>query len=254
MFENYIGARTHKQRKWIGLTVSMSAAIHALALTAFIVHSFWVIDKLPVPEERATIGGPPPPPPPPPPAGSSKPKVEEKRRLLKVEEPVQPTKKPQDMDRVEVVSSHEAGVEGGVEGGVAGGVVGGVIGGVEGGVLGGIGDAPPPPPPAPQEPQIVPQAAIEQQRIAGEAQIAPTDDVKLQIRRDGRNRVVPVVRMCLTASGGISSLNLIKSSGYPAYDRRILSKMREWRYRPFMVNEKAVPVCTSVTFIYTQTN
>jgi hypothetical protein len=28
--------------------------------------------------------------------------------------------------------------------------------------------------------------------------------------------------------------------------------MNAWKYRPFMVNGKAVPVCTAVTFIYTQ--
>ena len=26
----------------------------------------------------------------------------------------------------------------------------------------------------------------------------------------------------------------------------------EWRYRPYNVNGKAVPVCTAVTFIYSQ--
>ena len=26
----------------------------------------------------------------------------------------------------------------------------------------------------------------------------------------------------------------------------------EWRYKPYLVNGKAVPVCTAVTFIYSQ--
>jgi hypothetical protein len=30
--------------------------------------------------------------------------------------------------------------------------------------------------------------------------------------------------------------------------------MRTWRYRPFMVNGRRVPVCTSVTFIYRQSS
>ena len=46
---------------------------------------------------------------------------------------------------------------------------------------------------------------------------------------------------------------MLKSTGFPAYDNKILSKMRgEWRYKPYMVNGKAVPVCTAVTFIYSQ--
>jgi hypothetical protein len=28
--------------------------------------------------------------------------------------------------------------------------------------------------------------------------------------------------------------------------------MRNWRYKPYLVNGKAVPVCTAVTFIYSQ--
>ena len=42
------------------------------------------------------------------------------------------------------------------------------------------------------------------------------------------------------------------SSGFPAYDQKIQREMRNWKYRPFMVNGKAAPVCTAVTFIYQQ--
>jgi hypothetical protein len=46
----------------------------------------------------------------------------------------------------------------------------------------------------------------------------------------------------------------MKSTGFPAYDETIMSRIRgEWRYRPFQVNGKPVAVCTAVTFIYSQT-
>ena len=143
--------------------------------------------------------------------------------------------------------SEDDGVEGGVEGGVVGGVVGGVIGGVEGGVLGGLGDDPPPPPMA--EPKMVLQVALEQQRISGDKDIQPPNDVATKISRAGK-RVVGVVKMCLNTGGKVKSINMLKSTGHPSYDAKIKSKIRLWKYRPFKVNGKPVPVCTSVTFIY----
>lgn len=245
MFDNYVGAKLARRSKWVSVIIGLSIFIHASAGAALIVRGFWVIEKLEPPDTELSLATAPPPPPPPP-AGSSKPKTEVKKTVKKVKETVQPdaTKKPEPDDSTE--ESEEEGVEGGVEGGVAGGVVGGVLGGVEGGVLGGVGEAPPAPK---EEPQIVPQVALEAQRIKGEKDIQPPNDVATQISRAGKG-VTGVVKMCLSAGGSVNKLQVLRSTGYPGYDNRIKSKMREWKYRPFMVNGKAVPVCTSVTFIY----
>jgi protein TonB len=182
------------------------------------------------------------PPPPPPPAGSSKPKTE-KKVVRKTKDLVQPDPE----KKVEVTSDSEAEDQG-VEGGVEGGVVGGEIGGVLGGEIGGVIDAPPPPPK--EEPQIVPQAALEAQRISGEKNIQPPNDVATAISRSG-TKATGVFKLCLNNGGGIQSIKMLKSTGYPAYDNKIKSTMNSWKYRPLMVNGKAVPVCTSVTFIFT---
>ena len=52
--------------------------------------------------------------------------------------------------------------------------------------------------------------------------------------------------------GAVNTLNVLKSSGFPAYDQKITREMRNWRYRPYMINGKPAPVCTAVTFIYQQ--
>ena len=242
MFDNYVGAKLARRSKWVSIVIAISIIAHAGVGGALVVHSFWVIEKLEPPDTELALGAPPPPPPPPP-AGSSKPKTEVKKTVKKVKETVQPdeNKKPEPADN----ESEDEGVEGGVEGGVAGGVVGGVLGGVEGGVLGGVGEQPA----KVEEPKIVPQVALEAQRIAGEKDIQPPNDVATAISRAGKG-VVGVVKMCLSSGGSVQKLNVLKSTGHPAYDNKIKTKMREWKYRPFMVNGKAVPVCTSVTFIY----
>ncbi len=241
MFDNYVGAKLARRSKWVSVVIAISIALHAGVGGALVVRSFWVIEKLEPPDTELALATPPPPPPPPP-AGSSKPKTQEKQ-LKRVKEVVQvdPNKKPEQAKENE---SEDEGVEGGVEGGVAGGVVGGVLGGVEGGVLGGVGEQP-----KVEEPKIVPQVALEAQRISGEKDIQPPNDVATTISRSGKG-VVGVVKMCLSSGGSVQKLNVLKSTGYPGYDNKIKTKMREWRYRPFMVNGKAVPVCTSVTFIY----
>ncbi len=247
MFENYVGEKNKSLPKWAVWVMGVAVAIHVVAVGALVVKSFWTINKLGLPDGDVSLSAAPPPPPPPPPGGSKR-KIE-KQTLRKVKEVAQIDKdkpKPKDVSTTE--EEDDGGVEGGVEGGVKGGVVGGVLGGVEGGVLGGTGTGPPPPPKVVPT-KIVPQRALEASRISGTTQIQPPNDVNLQIRRSGKTAVA-VFKMCLSASGSIKSVKKLKSSGYAKYDSKIQSEMRRWKYRPFRVNGKAVPVCTSVTFIY----
>lgn len=141
--------------------------------------------------------------------------------------------------------------------GVEGGVAGGVLGGVPGGVAGWPPPPPPPPPPrsTPHGAQIAPLAAVEGQRIAGRKDLAPDDKVKLAMRNAGKDRLVVPIKMCLDATGTPTTASLLKSSGYPSYDALLTSTItKTWRYRPFMINGHATPVCTAVTFIYRQDN
>lgn len=250
MFDNYVVAKNTKRAGWVVPIITAAAVLHVVAGGSLLIWQFWNITELDRPDSETVSLSAPPPPPPPPPGGSTK-KVEPKPKVKKVKDTVQPDeRKDKPVPDETSDTPEEEGVEGGVEGGVVGGVVGGVLGGVEGGVLGGTGTGPPPPPPKPSEPQIVPQVALEQQRISGDKDIQPPNDVNVAIRRAGK-RVTGVVKMCLSAGGTVSSLKLLQSTGHPTYDAKIKSKMRQWKYKPFRVNGKAVPVCTSVTFIYT---
>jgi protein TonB len=169
---------------------------------------------------------------------------------IKPTEMTQPVKI-EDPEEIDEDEGEEFGVEGGVPGGVAGGVPEGVVGGV-------LGGPPPPPPPPPEikaeEPTVVAQVVLEQQRLSGNKLIIPDDEVKLQIKREAKTRVITTVKMCLSAGGNVTRLTFLKSSGYPSYDQKIKQEMQQWKYSPFQVNGKPVPVCTSVTFIYNQKN
>jgi outer membrane biosynthesis protein TonB len=76
---------------------------------------------------------------------------------------------------------------------------------------------------------------------------------KSEIQRSGKDRVIGSFKLCITVGGEVQSVKQLKSTGFPAYDSRILSTIQgSWRYKPYNVNGKAVPVCTAVTFIYSQ--
>jgi hypothetical protein len=91
---------------------------------------------------------------------------------------------------------------------------------------------------------------LEGQRIKGEREIQPDDPTAIEISRSGATKVIGSFKLCLTAGGYINSITMMRSTGYGAYDQKIQTKMHQWQYRPYMVNGRAVPVCTAVTFIY----
>ena len=117
---------------------------------------------------------------------------------------------------------------------------------------------PPPPPPAspavanPTGPQNVAPTLLEGSRIAGERVILPDDKTKTAITASKRDKVIGSFKLCLDTTGAITSVVALKSSGFPDYDAKIIREMNKWTYRPYHVDGKAVPVCTAVTFIYSQ--
>jgi hypothetical protein len=76
---------------------------------------------------------------------------------------------------------------------------------------------------------------------------------KTEIMRAGKDRLVGTFKLCVTLEGNVASVKQLKSTGFGAYDSKIVNTIRgEWRYRPFVANGKVVPACTVVTFIYSQ--
>jgi hypothetical protein len=45
----------------------------------------------------------------------------------------------------------------------------------------------------------------------------------------------------------------MKTTGFARYDAKLMAAMQQWRYSPYMVDDVPVPVCTMITYRYTQT-
>ena len=116
-------------------------------------------------------------------------------------------------------------------------------------LYGGLIGPPPPPPPPPAPPQTITPSALEAMRIAGTKSIAPDGATRAEMIRTGKPRVVASLKLCVDASGTVSSTSMLKSSGFPIYDKRLISETRGWVFRPYRVNGKPTAVCTAYTFI-----
>ncbi len=92
---------------------------------------------------------------------------------------------------------------------------------------------------------------IEGSRIAGDPQIPPPPSVHAAMVDRHQAQVKGTVKMCLDRDGAVQSLRVLESTGHPLYDELLTSRMQSWRYQPYkLASGVAVPVCTSVTFIY----
>ncbi|HEX4455471.1 MAG TPA: hypothetical protein VH143_31645 [Kofleriaceae bacterium] len=89
-------------------------------------------------------------------------------------------------------------------------------------------------------------------RIAGDKYIVPGDVDKVQMMRNGWDRIEPAIELCIDPDGAPERVVMLHSSGLAGYDAKIQYSMESWRFRPYRDGEHAVGVCTVVHFVYTQ--
>jgi protein TonB len=193
-------------------------------------------DALPKTQLMTFLVAPPPPPPPPPPPAAAPVKV-----VKMVSEVVNgqlrtPTKIP---DKVQMIKEEEAPPDLGA-GGVPGGVPGGIPGGSTGGVIGGILSS---------THVDVPKVATPQRvRVStGVAtgllirKVAPTYP---QLAKQARIQGQVVLRAEISKDGTIQNLQLI--SGHPMLAPAAIEAVKQWRYKPYLLNGEPVAVDTEV--------
>lgn len=139
----------------------------------------------------------------------------------------------------------------GVVGGVPGGVPGGTAGGVIGGIIGSVPNAAPPPPPKKEDPpKPKPTGPI---RVGGNVQAA---NLIRQIKPNypplaKQARISGTVRFnaIISKDGTIQNLTLV--SGHPLLVQAAQDAVRQWQYRPTMLNGEAVEVQTQIDVNFT---
>jgi protein TonB len=87
-------------------------------------------------------------------------------------------------------------------------------------------------------------------RISGETQIEPSLERKQALAAAQRYQLVVDLRVCISDLGAVTSVDVVRSSGFADYDARLVTKARAWRYRPYSLDGVAQPVCAPVRFDY----
>jgi protein TonB len=151
---------------------------------------------------------------------------------------VQPKAIPKD---VKIIKEDAPDMDAGVQGGVPGGVPGGSMGGVIGGVIGGMGGAPPPP--RPTQTRIKQGGQVQAAMIINRVQ-PMYPPLARQTRISGTVRLHAIIGK----DGSVQQLEVI--SGHPLLVQSALDAVRQWRYRPTLLNGEPVEVDTTIDVIF----
>jgi protein TonB len=246
MFEQTFVDGVGKTNK--GWTVILSFIFQCMLIGILILIPLIYTDTLPKAQLTSFLVAPPPPPPPPPP-----PQPVAQVKVVKVA-PRQfdagrlmaPKSIPKEiaMIREEELPppSANAGVVGGIPGGVPGGAAGGVIGGI-------IAAVPAPPPPKKEEPKPV----VQRIRVGGNVQAANLirkvtpqyPPLAKQARVQGTVRFQAIIGK----DGTIQNLQML--SGHPLLVPAATDAVRQWLYRPTLLNGEPVEVITQIDVNFT---
>jgi len=231
------------QRRRRTLSAVLSFVVQCLLLGVLLIVPLMFTDVLPQQQLLTFLMAPPPPPPPPPPASVAAAKV-----VRVMESDIlngrlrTPDRIPQ---TVQMIREEEAPPDlsgGGVPGGVPGGIPGGQLGGVIGGIL----SSTPSSAAVPKLAIPVPPMRIRVSQGVTEGRLIHKIDpnyppLALSARIQGQ--------LLLTASisktGEIENLVLV--SGHPMLVPAALAAVKQWRYRPFLLNGEPVEVETTIT-------
>jgi protein TonB len=242
VFESFVESRKKPLRaRALGVTASILVHGGGLALVLFL--SLFYVEELPEPPVTVTFFSAPPPPPPPPPPAAPK-TIERPKTAL-----ARPTPKPSEVQPPEKLPVAQPKKD---EPKLPSWAQGGSEGGSEDGVEGGLDTGAPRPPEkkaepkkqAPAQPVFVRQQVVEKLKLSGEMpEYVPA-------ARMAKVEGVVMVRLCLKADGTVdpAETRIIKS--LPSLDEEVLSKVKGWRYKPYMVDGVATPVCFPARFVF----
>ncbi len=199
-------------------------------------------EALPIKQLTATtLIAPPPPPPPPPPAAATprvtKPvtsEVESTGRLLA------PTKIPKNIAMIKEEAAPPPTAPG-VVGGVAGGVPGGQMGGVIGGVIGSVPTA------APKLEQ--PKRIVVSQGVTEGLLLKKVTPEYPPIARTAHIQGAVQLSALIGKDGKIENLQVV--SGHPMLAQAAMNAVKQWKYKPYVLNGQPVEVQTTITVNFT---
>lgn len=224
-----------------------SFVFNCVAVGVMLIMPLVFTDTLPKAQLLTFLVAPPPPPPPPPPAAAEVQRVvrQVQTDMLNNGELRTPSRIPR---KIEMIKEEEAPPPMAATGGVVGGVPGGIPGGQLGGVIGGIVSATSNLSAVPKLVPNTPQRIRISQGVTKGLLIHKEEPVYPSIARAARVQGDVVLSAVIDINGQIQNLQLI--SGHPMLVPAAIAAVRQWRYKPYLLNGQPVEVETTITVIF----
>ena len=236
-------------------TVLVATLIQVCLLGILIVLPMIYFDVLPAATLTSFLVAPPPPPPPPPPAAAPQPVkvVKVIPRQFDAGKLMAPKAVPKEIAKIqeEELPPPSAGV--GVVGGVPGGVAGGTPSGVLGGIIGSVPTAAPPPPPPAKKEEAKPQQ-VQRIKIGGQVQqanlIKQVKPIYPQLAKQARISGVVHLSAIISKDGTIQELKALPGA-HPLLVPAAIEAVKQWVYKPTLLNGDPVEVVTTIDVNFT---
>lgn len=234
-----------RKRKFFATTTSFVVNILVIVVMLLIPLAF--TEQLPRAQLLTFLVAPPPPPPPPPPAAEQMQRVVKQIQtdMLNNGELRTPSKIPQ---KVQMIKEEEAPPPMPAGGGVVGGVPGGIPGGQLGGVIGSVISSTNSLAAVPKFVPVTPQRIRISQGVTKGLLIHRQEPVYPPLARAARVQGEVVLSAVIDINGQIQNLQLV--SGHPMLVPSAITAVKQWRYKPYLLNGQPVEVETTITVIF----
>jgi protein TonB len=232
-----------RQRTW---ATFVSLVLQCLLVSVLVLVPLWFTDVLPR-QQLVTFLVAPPPPPPPPPSASAAVKVMKVATDIVNGQLRTPSRIP---EKVQMIKEAEApppiATTGGVVGGVPGGIPGGQLGGVIGGIISASSSLAMVPKLAKPAPTV--QRVRVSQGVTKGLVVYRVEPTYPPVAQQARIQGVVVLTAIIDKNGNIQNLRLV--SGHPMLTPVAINAVKQWRYKPFLLNGQPVEVETTVTVTF----
>jgi protein TonB len=234
------------QRKRKFFATSTSFLINCLVIMLMLAVPLMFTEELPKAQLLTFLMAPPPPPPPPPPAAAEVHVVKQiQTDLLNNGALRTPTKIPQ---KVQMIKEDEAPPPMASNGGVVGGVPGGIPGGQLGGVIGSVISSTNSLSAVPRFVPATPTRIRISQGVTKGLLIQRVEPAYPTLARAARVQGDVILSAVIDINGQITNLQLV--SGHPMLVPAAIAAVKQWRYKPYLLNGQPVEVETTITVIF----
>jgi periplasmic protein TonB len=233
-----------RKRKFFATTTSL--IVNCLAIVAMLIIPLAFPEALPKAQLLTFLVAPPPPPPPPAAVEVQHVVRQIQTDMLNTGALRTPTKIPQ---KIQMIKEEEAPPPMPASGGVVGGVPGGIPGGQMGGVIGSVISATSSLAAVPKFVPATPQRIRISAGVTKGLLIQRIEPPYPTLARAARVQGDVVLSAVIDSNGHITNLLLV--SGHPMLVPAAIAAVKQWRYKPYLLNGQPVEVETTITVIFT---